>query len=301
MKIKDYFTFFRWKNLLIVILIQFLLKFILFQKFNLSSSLNNFHFFLLTLSTICIAIAGYIINDINDVKADQINKPNKVFVGNKISFSKANNLFLIFNSIGLLIGFYLTIYITKHSFFIIYIIASLLLYRYAVDLKKRLIISNLTVSFVVFLSIIIVPVFDLVPATNNYNNQSQILVFNTVLVISAFAFFLTLLREIVKDLEDIEGDKKIKARTLPIIYGEKKTKIILGILGFVPFLGIIYYAYYFYKTNPNLTYYLIAFVCLPLLYFLVKLFNSNSKVAYNKLSSVLKLIMLLGMLSILFF
>ena len=85
MRIKDYLTFFRWKNLLIIILIQFLLKFVLFQKFNLSTSLNNLHFYLLTFSTICIAIAGYIINDINDVRADEINKPNKVFVGNKIS------------------------------------------------------------------------------------------------------------------------------------------------------------------------------------------------------------------------
>ncbi|MCK5638889.1 MAG: geranylgeranylglycerol-phosphate geranylgeranyltransferase [Flavobacteriaceae bacterium] len=300
MKIKDYLTFFRWKNLLIIILIQFLLKFVLFQNFNLSSSLNNLHFFLLTLSTICIAIAGYIINDINDVRADQINKPNKVFVGNKISFSKANNLFLILNSIGLLIGFYLTIYINKNSFFIIYIIASLLLYRYAVDLKKRLIISNLTVSFIVFLSIIIVAVFDLVPATNSFNNQSQIKVFNIVLVISAFAFFLTLLREIVKDLEDIEGDKKIRARTLPIVYGEKKTKIILVILGTIPLLGIIYSAFYYYKTNPYLTYYLITLVSLPLLYFLVRIFYSNTKKAYHKLSGLLKIIMLLGILTVLF-
>ena len=300
MRIKDYLTFFRWKNLLIIILIQFLLKFVLFQKFNLSTSLNNLHFYLLTFSTICIAIAGYIINDINDVRADEINKPNKVFVGNKISFSKANNLFLVLNSIGLLVGFYLTIYINKNSFFIIYIIASLLLYRYAVDLKKRLIISNMTVSFVVFLSIVIVAIFDLVPATNNYNNQSQIQVFNIVLVISAFAFFLTLLREIVKDLEDIEGDKKIKAKTLPIVYNENVTKIILVILGVIPLLGIIYFAYSLFETNQYLTYYLIAFVSLPLLYFLVKIFNSNTKEAYHKLSGLLKVIMLLGILSILF-
>lgn len=301
MQLKDYFTFFRWKNLLMIFLVQALLKFILFQKFNLSVSLDLFHFLLLALSSIFIAIAGYVINDINDIKADEMNKPNRVFVGNKLPVKTANNLFLIFNSLGLLIGFYLTIYIHKNSFFIIYIIISLLLYRYAIDLKKRYITSNIVVSFIIFLSILIVPIFDIVPATNSFNKESQIVIFKLVFTISLFAFFLTLIREILKDLEDILGDKIIHARTIPIINGEAKTKIILIILSFLLFIAVNIFAYQNFSTHIIFSLYLTGFVSLPLLYFGFKIKSSNTKKEYHRLSNILKAIMLLGILSILFY
>ena len=301
MQLKDYFTFFRWKNLLMIFLVQALLKFILFQKFNLSVSLDLFHFLLLALSSILIAIAGYVINDINDIKADEINKPNRVFVGNKLPIKTANNLFLIFNSLGLLIGFYLTIYIHKNSFFIIYIIISLLLYRYAIDLKKRYITNNIVISFIIFLSILIVPVFDIVPATNSFNKESQIVIFKLVFIISLFAFFLTLIREILKDLEDILGDKIIHARTIPIINGEAKTKIILIILSFLLFLAVNLFAYQNFSTHMVFSLYLAGFVSLPLLYFGFKIKSSSTKKEYHQLSNILKAVMLLGILSILFY
>ena len=300
MNIKDYFIFLRWKNLLMIFLIQALIKFVLFQKFNLNLSLDIFHFFILTFSTVFIAMAGYVINDINDIKADEINKPNRVFVGKKLPFKKANNLFLVLNSLGLLLGFYLTIYIHKNSFFIIYIITSLLLYRYAIDLKKRYIISNIVVSLIIFLSIIIVPIFDIVPATNSINKESQIIAFKLVFIIAVFAFFLTLIREIVKDMEDIPGDKRIKAKTIPIVNGIDKTKMILIGLGLVLFLGINYFVFNIYQTNAMVSYYLLAFVSLPLLYFMWKIKSTSTKKEFHKCSNFLKIIMLLGMLSILF-
>ncbi len=300
MKIKDYFTFLRWKNLLMIFIIQALIKFVLFQKFDLNVTLDIFHFFILTFSTIFIAMAGYVINDINDIKADEINKPNRVFVGKKLSFKKANNLFLVFNSLGLLLGFYLTIYINKNSFFIIYIITSLLLYRYAIDLKKRYLISNIVISLIIFLSIIIVPVFDIVPATNSFNQESQIIAFKLVSIIGIFAFFLTLIREIVKDMEDIEGDKRIKARTIPIVNGLHKTKMVLIGLSMVLFIGINYFVYKIFHINTIISYYLLAFVNLPLLYFMWKIKNASTKKEFHRCSDFLKIIMLLGMLSVLF-
>ncbi len=300
MRIKDYFTFFRWKNLLMIFLIQAMIKFILFQKFDLNTSLDIFHFFILTFSTVFIAMAGYVINDINDIKADEINKPDRVFVGKMLSYKKANNLFLILNSLGLLLGFYLTIYIHKNSFFIIYIITSLLLYRYAIDLKKRYIIGNVIVSFIIFLSIIIVPVFDIVPVTNSFNKDSQIIIFNVVLIIAAFAFFLTLIREIVKDMEDIEGDKKIKAKTIPIVNGQQRTKLVLIALSTILFLAINYFIFTIYDTNILVSVYLLVFVSLPLLYFMLRIQKATNKKQFHQWSNFLKLVMLLGMLSILF-
>lgn len=300
MTLKDYLVFIRWKNLLMILLIQLLIKFVLFQKFDLSVSLDNLHFFLLSLSTICIAAAGYIINDIHDIKADLINKPNKVFVGKKISVSRANNLFIAINSIGLLLGFYLSFYINHNSFFIIFILTSLLLYRYAIDLKNRLLIGNVVIAVIVFFSIMIIVVFDIVPATNNYNNQTQIHIVKLLLLISGFAFSLTLLREIIKDLEDVIGDKKINAKTLPIVWGEAKTKKLLFFLSLAIFMGINYFSFLLYQSNLYGAVYLTIIVSLPLLYFLLKINRSKTKNDYHKLSGLLKIIMLLGILTILF-
>lgn len=301
MKIKDYFHFFRWKNLAIIILIQVLIKFVLFQKFELSTSLDDLHFGILVLSTIFIAIAGYIINDIEDIETDKINKPNKVFVSKKISIKKANSLFIIINSIGLLLGFYLSIYIDKSSFFVIYIIISLLLYRYAIDLKNRALIGNLIISFIVFLCVTLIILFDIVPATNNFNNLAQLEVTKLVLILAGFAFFLTLLREITKDLEDKKGDEKINANTLPIALGDKKTKNILIFISLIPLIGINYFAFTLYINNLYLAIFLTFFISLPLLYFLLKIKKANTKKEYSSLSNLLKIIMLLGVLSIFLF
>ncbi len=299
MKVRDYLIFFRWKNLLMIILTQLLIKFVLFQKFNLNSSLDHLHFVILILSSLFIAIAGYIINDIYDIKADLINKPNKVFVGKKVSIDKANKLFIIFNSLGLLLGFYLSYYIDRNSFFVLYIIISLLLYRYDIDWKKRLLIGNVIISLVVFLSVFIIVIFDIVPATNMYNKVIQIQVTKIVLVYSGFAFILTLIREIVKDLVDIDGDKEMNCKTLPIAFGKRKTKIVLIVISFILLLFLSYFIYLIYEDNIYASYYLLLFVGIPLLYFIINVTRSNTKKDFYKLSNLLKIIMLLGVLSIL--
>src|SRR5210317_2071409 len=125
---KDYFIFFRWKNILMILLIQYLFKYILFEKFKIQVSLDHLHFALLALSTAFVAIAGYIINDIQDVKADIINKPEKLFFDKKITRISAHNLFIGFNSVGLILGMYLSYYIGHTSYFIIFVLTSLLLY-----------------------------------------------------------------------------------------------------------------------------------------------------------------------------
>ncbi len=301
MKINDFLNFIRWKNILLLVLIQVLIKYVLFSKFDTSTYLDNVHFFILVLSTIFIAASGYIINDIYDIKADIINKPEKVFVGNKISLKKANNLYFILNIIGLLLGLYLSYYIQNISFFIIYIVISFLLYRYAIYLKKKPLIGNIIVSFLIFLSIVIVAVFDLVPATNEYNQDEQSIVFLLLVKIASFAFMLTLLREMVKDIEDIEGDKKINANTIPIALGTEKAKKIILFTTIVTILGVVYFASTYFYINKLIFYYLLFFVALPLLYFLIKIRTAKTKTNYHKLSNLLKIIMLFGILTILLF
>jgi len=282
-----------------IILIQMLIKYILFDKFKLTLSLDNFHFSILVLSTVLIALGGYIINDLNDVKADNINKPQKVFVGKLMTKQKADNLFLAFNFIGLLLGYYLSYSIDKISFFSVYIIASLLSYLYSIKLKKMLLVKNLIVAFLVFLSIFIVGLYDIVPAASAYNNQGQLDVFNLVLKISFFAFLLTFLREIIKDIEDMEGDKEVGIKSLPLVLSINKSKIIIFAIALLTLVSIDYFAFNLYKINTIASFYLLIIVSLPLLYFMLKLKGSKTKPEFNKLSKLLKIIMLLGVLTIL--
>lgn len=299
MTLKDYAIFFRWKNILMILLIQYLFKYVLFGKFNIQVTLDHFHFALLALSTSSVAIAGYIINDIHDVKADIINKPEKLFVDKKLTRIMAQNLFIGFNAVGLILGMYLSYYVGHTSYFIIFILTSLLLYKYAKDLKKRILIGNLIVSSIVLFCILMLAVFDIVPATNSYNLKSQMGILNIFLLFGSFGFILTFLREVVKDIEDIEGDKAINAKSFPVVLGENKTKWILTILSSLLVLALCFVSYYVFSSHRVVSLYLLGLVVLPLLYFLWMLTKAKSKKDYHTLSAILKLIMLLGILSML--
>ena len=296
---KDFLIFFRWKNILMILLIQYLFKYILFEKFNIQVTLDHVHFALLALSTASVAIAGYIINDIHDVKADIINKPDQLFVDKKMTRITAQNLFIGFNSVGLVLGMYLSYHVGHNSYFIIFVLTSLLLYQYAKQLKKRLLIGNIIVSSIVLFCILMLAVFDVAPATNNYNLESQMGILHIVLLFGGFGFTLTFLREVVKDMEDIEGDKAIEAKSLPIVLGEKQTKRILVIISFLLIVALTYVSYSVYPAHSDVSYYLLGLVVLPLLYFMIMLTKAVTKNDFHKLSAILKLIMLLGILSML--
>jgi len=300
MTAKDYLQFIRWKNVLILLLTLGLIKYALFNSMTLNVTLDDLHFGLLAISVVCIAVAGYIINDIYDVEADAINKPQQVFVGKKVSRDKAYNMYLACNSAGLISGMYLSYHVGHTSYFIIYLLTSLLLYQYAKDFKKRYVAGNLVISFVVLLSIALPLVFDVLPATNSYNRGSQVRMFEVVSVIAVYGFFLTLLREIVKDLEDVKGDTRIGARSFAIVLGEAKTRKLLLILGALVLTGVVVTAFLMRDHNLKVSLYLTIFVGVPLLYFLYYIYVAKDKKAYHRCSGLLKLIMLFGILTVLF-
>ena len=115
-----------------------------------------------------------------------------------------------------------------------------------------------------------------------------------------FGFALTFLREIVKDMEDIEGDKAIEAKSFPILFGENKTKNILITSATILILALSFIVYSVYNSHRPVSYYLSGAVILPLLYFTIILVKASTKKDYHKLSAFLKLIMVLGIVSILF-
>jgi len=296
---KDFLNFIRWKNVIMISLIMFLIKYVLFEKFELNITLDAMHYALLTLSTLCVAIAGYIINDIYDVEADRINKPHRLYVGKKLPRASAYHLFIGFNSAGLLIGMYLSYYVGHTSYFIIYVITSLLLYQYAKYLKKKFLVGNILVSFTVFLSIILPVVFDLLPVTNALNEAGQLIAVRLVGLFGIFGFFLTFLREVVKDLEDTEGDEAIGARTVPIVMGAKKTKALVSTVAVILCLSVVFFAYILLEMGLYAPVYLSIFVATPLVYFTIDLWRAQDKKQLHRSSAILKVIMLLGTLTLL--
>ena len=164
----------RWKNLLMIALVQLLVKYAFLEPFGAATSLDTLGIFLLIIATICIAAAGNIINDINDVDTDAINKPNKIIVGKSISEKTAYNLFIIFNVIGVGVGYYLSNAVGRSGFFSLFVIISILLYVYSTYLKQLFLIGNIVISVLVALSIVIVGIFELIPNITEKNQTLQL-------------------------------------------------------------------------------------------------------------------------------
>lgn len=291
----------RFKNLIFIVLLQVLIKFILFNSLEFNTALSGFNFTILIFATVCIAAGGYIINDIYDVAIDHINKPERLIVGTIFSQKKVFYFYLGITTTGVFAGFYLSNLVEKPFLAGLFIILAALLYLYASYIKKIILAGNLLVAFMVAMSIIILGLFDLFPALNFANQAVFSNIFALLLAYALFAFLLTLIREIVKDLEDINGDKNGGRKTIPIVLGRKRTGFLLFILGVVVTCIVLFYMYQQLYRFPYAMLYFLFFIIGPLLYFCIKILSTNSKKGYSKLASILKLIMLFGIFSFLLY
>lgn len=291
----------RWKNLLMIVLVQLLIKYALLEPFGVQTALDGLGITLLILATIAIAAAGNIINDIYDVTTDAINKPKKCVIGTSISEKTGYTLFITCNIIGVGIGFYVSHYIDKSAFFSIFVIISALLYIYASYLKGILLVGNIIISALVAASILIVGLFELTPNLTEINKNIQLTFFKIILDYALFAFMINLLREIAKDIEDIDGDYKAGLRTLPIVIGRARAKHVLIVLHSVPLLTIIFYVVTkLYKQPIALIYFLVLLIA-PLIYIAIQLFYAKHKSDYSRIATLYKLVLLFGMLSLLLY
>ena len=281
--------------------VQLLIKYALFKPFNVDITLNWFGFLLLILSTLCIAAAGNIINDIQDVDTDIVNRPEKVIIGKKVTEKTAYNLFIILNVIGVGLGFYLSNLVGRSGFFAIFVIISALLYIYATYLKQTLLVGNIVISVLVAMSVLIVGLFELLPVVNTQNQATQLTFFKILLDYALFAFIINLVREVAKDIEEIDGDYKAGMNTLPIAIGRERATKVLFALTLLPLFGVVYYMLtYLYKQQIAVGYFLL-FLVAPLLYITIKSFSAKTKKDVRHISTILKIVMFLGMLSLLLY
>ncbi|WP_417214341.1 geranylgeranylglycerol-phosphate geranylgeranyltransferase [Bizionia sp.] len=291
----------RWKNLLMIALVQLLIKYALLESFGVTITLNGFGFSLLIIATLCLAAGGNIINDIFDQDTDAVNKPKKVIIGKSISEKTAYSLFIGFNVVGVLIGFYLSHLVGRSGFFALFVIVSGLLYIYASYLKQMILVGNIVISALIALSIIMVGLFELLPAITPQNQETQLTFFKIILDYALFAFCINLIRELVKDIEDIDGDYKVGMNTLPIAIGRARATHVTLALTFIPLAAVIYYVITYLYHNLWIVGYFLIFIIAPLIYVIIRLFQAKLKSDYNFISSLLKIIMLFGMLSLLIY
>jgi 4-hydroxybenzoate polyprenyltransferase len=295
-----YLKLIRYQNLLMLAIMQLIFRYGFLELQNIPLALADWQYVLLVLATVSIAAGGYIINNIFDVETDTENKPENVIVGKFISETKAYNLYIGFTVIGVAIGFYLSNVINKPSFASIFIIIAATLYFYSTSLKQSLLIGNFIVALLLSMSVIIIGIFDLFPLTNEENRPIMGLLFSILIDYAIFAFIINFIREIVKDLQDIEGDSNEGMNTLPIAFGKKNTtKLVFG-LSFIPIIFILNY------INSNLfsagllygTLFGLVFILAPLLYFTTKIWLAKTTKDFHHLSTVLKWILFFGILSI---
>jgi 4-hydroxybenzoate polyprenyltransferase len=270
--------------------------------------LDHLHFFLLVLSSMAITAAGYVINDYFDQKTDMLNRPTTVIVGKKISRRGAMTSHIILNSLGILTGIYLALHIQILSLGIAYLLAAGLLWFYSTTYKRQFLIGNLIVAIFTAMVPFIVVVFE-VPVLNRVYREtliSQDMNFNVIMAwVGGFAFFAflsTLLREIIKDIEDFEGDAAYGRNTLPIVLGISGTKIIVAILILVTVILLIATYLKFLLYNPagkvdllSLLWFGAALV-IPFLVLLYRIIRARAKEDYHSCSNLTKTIMLAGIL-----
>lgn len=280
-KIVDFIKLIRYPNLLIMLATQLLCVAWLTPSEIIVWA--NISLWFTVLATLCIAAGGYIINDIFDFEADTINKPNKVIITTENKSNYGLGYYGI-SVLGILFGLAASIYVG-----LVCAAMVALLYYYSYKLKKIALWGNISVAImsavVLLILLLIFPTIEIF----------------AVWIYAAFAFFTTLVREIVKDIEDVEGDRKANYLTLPITKGEKFAKKIAVAEAVLLLLCIIAFAIWcLLHLRLWAFYYLVIFTALPTVGLALLLYWAKEKKHYSQASILSKLIMLSGIISMYF-
>lgn len=298
---KAFFKLIRYPNLLMIAFMQLIFKYGFLDLQHIPTALNDWQYLLLIIATLAIAAGGYIINNIYDQETDTINKPQDVVVNKSISKDTAYTIYTIFNCTGVGIAFYLANHLNHPGLSALFIIIAGTLYLYASSLKRSLLVGNLIIAIICSLSILVVGLFNLYPIINPENRNLMASFFEVMLDYAFFCFIISFIREVVKDLEDVDGDYNMGMKTLPIVLGINRTaKVTFGI-SILSILILLYYInqYYLSYRLYFATAYTLLFIVAPLIYFTVKMWSAANKKDFNHLSTILKLVLLFGILSVL--
>ncbi len=307
-----FFRLIRWPNLIFIALTQSLFYYCIIvpslpeSYSGLPYTLTQPIFYLLMTASVFIAAAGYIINDYFDINIDQVNKPDKMVVEKIIKRRSAILLHWVITSVGLLISLYVSF---KTSFIIIIanLLCALLLWVYSTTFKKQLLSGNIIISLLTAWTVMVL----YFAANNTYHFTIQFpqeiftamnRIFKFAVLYAGFAFIISLVREVVKDIEDIQGDAKYNCKTMPIVWGIPSSKVFAGVWLVVLPGALSIILFYALQLGWWLaTLYCSIMVVAPLIWILRKLYTAQNTQQYHQVSSIIKLVMLSGIVSMLLF
>lgn len=312
--VSAFFKLIRYPNLIFIAITQCLFYYCLVQP---SIHPGVFYpdelilFLLLVFSSVLIAAGGYVINDYFDFNIDLVNKPSRIVVEKVIYRRWAIVWHWILSLAGIVIGFYIS-FITRN--WIIgwsNVICVMLLWVYSTTFKKKLLIGNFIISLLTGWVVMVIFFFiDHFPSTvvsgwqlpDGISEENHLRLMRIALLYAGFAFVISLIREVIKDMEDVEGDAKYGCKTMPIVWGIPVAKVFTGVWLMVltgALLAIMFYAMYLGWWWSIL--YCLVTILLPLLYITQRLYTAAVPADFGYLSGAVKLVMLTGILSMLFF
>lgn len=312
---KAFFDLIRWQNLLIVILTMFLMRYAVIEPIlskvgivllqgsgeetPMMLQYSLFNFILLVAATVFITAGGYVINDYFDIQTDLINK-GKVIVGSRIQRRQAMMLHNIFNLAGVAIGFYISWRSGYLWLGLMFLMVSGLLYFYSASYKRQFLIGNIIVAILTAMVPLLVCFYEWPALYKYYSVNAAVLpelnfVFYWIGGFAFFAFITTLTREIIKDIEDFEGDVAYGRNTIPVITGILTAKIISVSL-IILTIVLLYLTWYLYLFDEVTLIYITGTVVIPLIFVMVTVFRSTGRKQLHRASRMMKIAMLAGIL-----
>ena len=293
----------RTQNLLIIAFTQYMVRWCLLYPLLLvhdfELQLSNFQFFLLVLSTVMIAAAGYIINDYFDVVIDKVNKPERLVIDKGVKRRVAMGAHVVINILAVLIAFYVSYQAGSMKLIIFHVLCATGLWFYSTNFKRQFLIGNILISLFTSLVPFIVGVYELMPVHKIYAEMIDETSLNQewrfVIGISFFAFITTLIREIIKDMEDVEGDERYGCKTMPIVIGMRASRNITIVLAVITMTFLVYFQTIKWSTGNLVgSLYIGIGLQLPFIYLIYRIIMAKEKKDYKVAGNVAKLIMLLG-------
>jgi 4-hydroxybenzoate polyprenyltransferase len=302
----------RFPNLIIVAFTLYTIRYGVLQPILLANGMelgmDNMFFSFVVAGVMLIAAAGYMINDYFDVDTDNINRPDKVLVGKVFTPNSVFNGYVVLNILGLALIFIVSYKLKLLPVFWIFPLSVGMLWFYSTTYKHQLLLGNILISAFTAGVTVVPALFDLPVIFKTYGSfiRSEGLDFKYLYVVTGvftgFAFMLNLIREIIKDMEDVTGDESIGCRTVPIVVGIKYSKIIVFAL-VVILIGSILFIYKKFlfinemgKMDLITFWYFILLLIMPLVLSLYYLIKANESKDYSKSSLFLKMVMFFGLL-----
>ena len=304
-----FFRLIRWANLLFIAITQCLFYYCIYTPLliRVPATSNEFLFYLLMTASVFIAAGGYIINDYFDIQIDIINKPQRIVINKYIKRRWAIAWHLILSALGILMSLYVSYKTGVWIISIANIFSVALLLFYSTTFKRKLLSGNLIVAALTGWVILVIfffggaDIFSFQGWNVGTFNLNVPRFFKFTLLYTSFAFITTLIREVLKDLEDMEGDRKYSCKTMPIVWGVPAAKIFTGVWITVCVALLAVVQLYSWQSGWWwAALYIMFLTILPLIILLKKLYKATTTAHYNELSKIVKMIMLAGILSMVF-